>query len=156
MFRSTLERVLFFQFFCSRVQVVKGEEAQTAASLMVAMLGIGLGTGAFLSNFFVKLLWWGCRAEPLFSLQERQWSYSSGQHRTACSKNFILLIGTVFFSVLKIVLITLDCLMCPMYSFVTVQWWKFLHNSISESRICENWLISGLLYILTHTSRGLK
>lgn len=37
-------------------QVVKGEEAQTAASLMVAMLGIGLGTGAFLSNFFVKLL----------------------------------------------------------------------------------------------------
>jgi uncharacterized membrane protein YwzB len=38
------------------LQVVKGEEAQTAASLMVAMLGIGLGTGAFLSNFFVQLL----------------------------------------------------------------------------------------------------
>jgi len=37
-------------------QVVLNEEAQTAASLMVALLGIGLGTGAFLSNFFVKLL----------------------------------------------------------------------------------------------------
>lgn len=37
-------------------QMVKPEEAQTAASLMVAMLGIGLGTGAFLSNFFVQLL----------------------------------------------------------------------------------------------------
>jgi len=37
-------------------QMVKGEEAQTAASLMVALLGVGLGTGAFLSNFFVKLL----------------------------------------------------------------------------------------------------
>jgi hypothetical protein len=36
--------------------MVKGEEAQTAASLMVAMLGIGLSTGAFLSNFFVMLL----------------------------------------------------------------------------------------------------
>jgi len=37
-------------------QMVRGEEAGTAASLLVAMLGIGLGTGAFLSNFFVKLL----------------------------------------------------------------------------------------------------
>jgi len=37
-------------------QVVSKEEAQTAASLMVALLGIGLGTGAFLSNFFVLLL----------------------------------------------------------------------------------------------------
>jgi len=37
-------------------QTVKGEEAGTAASLMVAMLGIGLGLGAFLSNFFVKLI----------------------------------------------------------------------------------------------------
>jgi equilibrative nucleoside transporter 1/2/3 len=33
-----------------------GEEAQTASSLMVALLGLGLGMGAFLSNFFVKLL----------------------------------------------------------------------------------------------------
>jgi len=37
-------------------QVVRGEEAQTAAGLMVALLGLGLGTGAFLSNFFVKLI----------------------------------------------------------------------------------------------------
>jgi len=37
-------------------QVVRGEEAQTAASLMVALLGLGLGSGAFLSNFFVKLI----------------------------------------------------------------------------------------------------
>merc|ERR1711892_511412 len=37
-------------------QVVRAEEAQTAASLMVALLGLGLGTGAFLSNFFVKLI----------------------------------------------------------------------------------------------------
>jgi len=37
-------------------QVVRSEEAQTAASLMVALLGLGLGTGAFLSNFFVKLI----------------------------------------------------------------------------------------------------
>jgi len=37
-------------------QVVRPEEAQTAASLMVALLGLGLGSGAFLSNFFVKLL----------------------------------------------------------------------------------------------------
>jgi len=37
-------------------QVVRSEEAQTAASLMVAMLGLGLGSGAFLSNFFVKLI----------------------------------------------------------------------------------------------------
>merc|ERR1719452_343380 len=35
-------------------QMVRGEERGTAASLMVAMLGIGLGSGAFLSNFFVK------------------------------------------------------------------------------------------------------
>lgn len=37
-------------------QVVRSEEAQTAASLMVALLGLGLGSGAFLSNFFVKLI----------------------------------------------------------------------------------------------------
>jgi len=37
-------------------QTVRNEEAQTAASLMVALLGLGLGTGAFLSNFFVLLL----------------------------------------------------------------------------------------------------
>lgn len=37
-------------------QVVRSEEAQTAASLMVALLGLGLGMGAFLSNFFVKLI----------------------------------------------------------------------------------------------------
>jgi len=37
-------------------QVVRSEEAQTAASLMVAILGFGLGMGAFLSNFFVKLI----------------------------------------------------------------------------------------------------
>jgi len=40
----------------SAPQVVLDEEAQTAASLMVALLGVGLGTGAFLSNFFVMLL----------------------------------------------------------------------------------------------------
>jgi len=37
-------------------QVVRPEEAQTAASLMVALLGLGLGSGAFLSNFFAKLI----------------------------------------------------------------------------------------------------
>eukprot|EP00088_Acartia_fossae_P026451 TRINITY_DN2728_c0_g1_i3.p1 TRINITY_DN2728_c0_g1~~TRINITY_DN2728_c0_g1_i3.p1 ORF type:complete len:453 (+),score=98.00 TRINITY_DN2728_c0_g1_i3:47-1360(+) len=37
-------------------QTVKESEAQTAASLMVALLGIGLGTGAFLSNFCALLL----------------------------------------------------------------------------------------------------
>jgi len=37
-------------------QVVQPEEGQTAASLMVALLGLGLGTGAFLSNFFVRLV----------------------------------------------------------------------------------------------------
>jgi len=37
-------------------QVVRSEEAQTAASLMVALLGLGLGIGSFLSNFFVKLI----------------------------------------------------------------------------------------------------
>jgi len=37
-------------------QVVKSEEAQTAASLMVAFLGIGLASGAFMSNIFVKLI----------------------------------------------------------------------------------------------------
>jgi equilibrative nucleoside transporter 1/2/3 len=37
-------------------QVVRSEEAQTAASLMVALLGLGLGSGAFLSNFFVQLI----------------------------------------------------------------------------------------------------
>ena len=37
-------------------QVVQPEEGGTAASLMVAMLGIGLGLGAFLSNFFAQLI----------------------------------------------------------------------------------------------------
>jgi len=37
-------------------QIVHPDEAQTAASLMVAMLGTGLGLGAFLSNYFVKLI----------------------------------------------------------------------------------------------------
>lgn len=37
-------------------QVVRPEEAQTAASLMVALLGLGLGVGAFLSNFYVLLI----------------------------------------------------------------------------------------------------
>lgn len=32
------------------------EEQQTAASLMVALLGLGLGCGSFVSNFFVKLV----------------------------------------------------------------------------------------------------
>ena len=36
--------------------MVREAEAQTAASLMVALLGMGLGTGAFLSNFCVHLL----------------------------------------------------------------------------------------------------
>ena len=40
----------------SLVQTVRSEEGQTAASLMVALLGLGLGTGAFLSNYFVMLI----------------------------------------------------------------------------------------------------
>merc|ERR1719147_578125 len=36
----------------SAPQVVRPEEGQTAASLMVALLGLGLGSGAFLSNYF--------------------------------------------------------------------------------------------------------
>jgi len=40
----------------SAPQMVREAEAQTAASLMVALLGMGLGTGAFLSNFCVHLL----------------------------------------------------------------------------------------------------
>ena len=44
------------EIFTLGPQMVKGEEAGTAASLMVAMLGIGLGLGAFLSNFFVQLI----------------------------------------------------------------------------------------------------
>jgi len=40
----------------SAPQRVRGEEAATAANLMVAMLGLGLGLGAFLSNFFAKLI----------------------------------------------------------------------------------------------------
>ena len=37
-------------------QMVRGEEASTAAALMVALLGMGLGTGAFISNFLVLLI----------------------------------------------------------------------------------------------------
>ena len=37
-------------------QIVRSEEGQTAASLMVALLGLGLGSGAFLSNYFVMLI----------------------------------------------------------------------------------------------------
>ena len=37
-------------------QMVTGEEAGTAANLMVACLGLGLGVGAFLSNFFAMLI----------------------------------------------------------------------------------------------------
>lgn len=37
-------------------QVVRPEEASTAAALMVALLGMGLGMGAFLSNYFVLLI----------------------------------------------------------------------------------------------------
>ena len=37
-------------------QTVRSEEGQTAASLMVALLGLGLGSGAFLSNYFVMLI----------------------------------------------------------------------------------------------------
>jgi len=37
-------------------QIVRSEEAQMAASLMVAFLGIGLASGAFMSNLFVKLI----------------------------------------------------------------------------------------------------
>jgi len=40
----------------SAPQTVREHEGSTAASLMVALLGIGLGTGAFLSNFCVLLL----------------------------------------------------------------------------------------------------
>ena len=35
-------------------QLVKGEEALTAANMMVACLGLGLGLGSFLSNFFAS------------------------------------------------------------------------------------------------------
>ena len=41
----------------SAPQIVKGSEGQTAASLMVALLGLGLGTGALLS-YPVKMLIW--------------------------------------------------------------------------------------------------
>ena len=37
-------------------QIVRGEEAGTAASLIVACLGLGLGIGASLSNIFAKLI----------------------------------------------------------------------------------------------------
>ena len=37
-------------------QMVGGEEAGTAASMLVACLGLGLGTGSFLSNFFPMLI----------------------------------------------------------------------------------------------------
>ena len=37
-------------------QVCKPAEQSTAASLMVALLGLGLGTGALLSNFVVQAL----------------------------------------------------------------------------------------------------
>ena len=37
-------------------QIVRVEEADTAASLMVACLGLGLGIGASLSNIFAKLI----------------------------------------------------------------------------------------------------
>lgn len=40
-------------------QICKPEEGQTAGSLMVALLGLGLGAGSFASNLFVKLLWVG-------------------------------------------------------------------------------------------------
>jgi len=40
----------------SAPQIVRSEEGQTAASLMVALLGLGLGSGAFLSNYFVMLI----------------------------------------------------------------------------------------------------
>ena len=37
-------------------QICKPTEQSTAASLMVALLGLGLGTGALLSNFVVQAL----------------------------------------------------------------------------------------------------
>ena len=37
-------------------QVVAPEEASTAANLMVACLGLGLGVGAFTSNFLTGLI----------------------------------------------------------------------------------------------------
>ena len=37
-------------------QVVAPEEASTAANLMVACLGLGLGVGAFTSNFLTDLI----------------------------------------------------------------------------------------------------
>ena len=40
----------------SAPQIVRGEEASTAASLMVACLGLGLGVGAAISNFLVLLI----------------------------------------------------------------------------------------------------
>jgi len=40
----------------SAPQICKPAEQQTAASLMVALLGLGLGSGALLSNFVVKAL----------------------------------------------------------------------------------------------------
>ena len=41
---------------CAPQLCINPEEQQTAASLMVALLGLGLGSGAALSNVFVKLL----------------------------------------------------------------------------------------------------
>ncbi len=40
----------------SAPQIVKAAEAQTAASIMVALLGLGLGSGALCSYPLVKLL----------------------------------------------------------------------------------------------------
>ena len=40
----------------SAPQIVKGTEAQTAASLMVALLGLGLGSGALVSYPVQSLL----------------------------------------------------------------------------------------------------
>ena len=40
----------------SAPQICKPDEQQTAASLMVALLGLGLGTGALLSNWVIKAL----------------------------------------------------------------------------------------------------
>ncbi len=67
-FDSDLAYILFMALFSisggylanicmmSAPQICKPAEQQTAASLMVALLGLGLGSGALLSNFVVKAL----------------------------------------------------------------------------------------------------
>ena len=55
-FKFLLRILNFLPFLPASPQVCLPEEQQTAASLTVAMLGLGLGAGALSSNLFVKML----------------------------------------------------------------------------------------------------